>query len=157
VGKDRAKTKLQEKLAQRACTCNNMITIVLNTVSRAVRIIFSAFASFASQTKSQVVSNSSKSLHQVRILNRGVLGRNVCPVLGSCLVPGPLSSTALFSVLTIISSYKWPTGWDACLGHPRELVLGNALVGQMYVFSGVWLTNLPHASSKVFPFVFEST
>ncbi len=38
VGKHRAKTKLQEKLAQRACTCNNMITIVLHTVSRAVRI-----------------------------------------------------------------------------------------------------------------------
>jgi hypothetical protein len=55
VGKHRAKTKLQEKLAQRACTCNNMITIVLNTVSRAVRIFFSAFASFLSQTKSQVV------------------------------------------------------------------------------------------------------
>jgi hypothetical protein len=43
------------------------------------------------------------------------------------------------------------------LGHPRELVLSNVLVGQMYVFSGVWLTNLPHASSKVFSFVFEST
>jgi hypothetical protein len=55
VSKHRAKTKLQEKLAQRACTCHNMITIVLNTVSRAVRIFFSAFASFPSQTKSQVV------------------------------------------------------------------------------------------------------
>jgi len=43
------------------------------------------------------------------------------------------------------------------LGHPREPVLGNALVGQMYVFSRVWLTNLPHASCKVFSFVFEST
>jgi hypothetical protein len=43
------------------------------------------------------------------------------------------------------------------LGHPKELVHGNALVGQMYVFSGVWLTNLPHAGSKVFSFVFEST
>ncbi len=81
----------------------------------------------------------------------------MCPVLGSSLVPSLFVAQPCSQSLPLFHPTNDQPDEMLVLGHPKELVHGNALVGQMYVFSGVWLTNLPHAGSKVFSFVFEST